>query len=319
MSHISEIKSVKNNSDIVKIISHFVDIKKDGANFTGKCPFHTEKSKSFVVSPQRQKYKCFGCGVAGDSIDFIIKHKGLNYKNALQWIADFENIIIDKEYKTDPYIEPEPTYLNPNILSKSLLSKCDNNFNIWLKSLTNKQHEYIISTSKHWDKSVCFWYIDIKNRICSGKIMQYNPINGKRIKEPKALVTWVHRVLKLPNYNLSVCLFGEYILPKYPDKKVAIVESEKTAILASIFFPNLVWLASGSLSYLNFKRCQVLKGRKVILYPDVGAESQWMEKANQLNEIMPDTKFEVHHIIGSYPKGYDLCDYILDQKLYETT
>lgn len=318
MSNISEIKSVKNNSDIIKIISHFVDIRKDGVNFTGKCPFHLEKSKSFVVNSQRQKYKCFGCGAAGDAIDFVIKYKSFSYKKALEWIADFENITIDKDYSFDAYIDPEPSFLSSQLLAKSLKSNSKNNFSIWLKSITDLPHEYIISTSnKKWFGSVIFWYIDIDNQVRSGKIMQYDPNNGKRVKEPYPLVTWVHKVLKLQNFNLNVCLFGEYLLNKYPNKTVAIVESEKTAILASACYPNLIWLASGSLSYLNFKRCQVLKGRNVILYPDVGAEPKWIEKKDQLNELMPDTKFEVRTLVGNYQKGYDLCDYILDNKLYE--
>jgi len=313
MSNISEIKSVKNNSDIIKIISHFVEIKRDGANFTGKCPFHTEKSKSFVVSSQRQRFKCFGCGAQGDSIDFVIKHKGFKYKEALEWIANFENITIDKEYSVDAYIEPETSYLP----SKFITNSNNTNFDFWLESLTNIPHEYITSASKKWNKSVVFWYIDIENRIRSGKIMQYNPNNGKRIKDPKPLVTWVHKALKMDNFNLDVCLFGEYLLKKYPNKKVAIVESEKTAILASICYPDLVWLASGSLSYLTYKRCQVLKGRTVLLYPDVGAESKWQEKSDQMNELMKDTKFTLRILPEGLPKGYDLCDYILDNKLYE--
>lgn len=318
MSNLSEIKSVKENSDIIKIVSHFIDIKKDGVNFKGKCPFHSEKSNSFIVNSQRQKYKCFGCGAAGDSIDFVINYKGFKYKDALEWIAGFENITIDKDYEYEQYIEPEPTYLNRSFLEKSIKSNSKNNFDTWFKSLTDKNHEYITSSSnKKWFGSVVFWYMDIDKNVCSGKIMQYNPENGKRIKDPVPLVTWVHKMLKLKDFTLKVCLFGEHLLTKYPNKKVAIVESEKTAILASICFPNLVWLASGSLSYLTYKRCLVLKGRNVLLYPDVGAEDKWIEKANQLNELMTDTKFEVHVLQGDYEKGYDLCDYILEKKLYD--
>jgi len=318
MSNISEIKSVKEKSDIIKIVSHFIDIKKDGVNFKGKCPFHLEKSNSFIVNSQRQKYKCFGCGASGDSIDFVINYKGFKYKEALEWIAGFENITIDKDYEYQQFIEPEPDYLSAELLNKSLKSTHHNNFDLWLKSLTDKKHEYITSTSnKRWFGSVVFWYLDVDNRVCSGKIMQYNPVNGKRIKEPKPLVTWVHKMLKIKDFTLKVCLFGEYLLPKYPNKKVGIVESEKTAILASICYPDLIWLASGSLSYLTYQRCQVLKGRNVLLYPDVGAEHLWIEKANQMNELMKETNFEVHGLRGEYEKGYDLCDYILENKLYD--
>jgi len=313
MSKLSEIKSVKKNSDIIKIISHFIEIKRDGVNFTGKCPFHQEKSKSFVVNSVRQKFKCFGCGIAGDAIDFVIKYKSWNYKQSLEWIADFENITIDKDFEYAAYVEPEPTYLNRSFLEKSLKSNSKNNFDIWLRSLTDKPHEYITSTSnKKWFGSVVFWYLDIDQNVCSGKIMQYNPANGKRVKEPKPLVTWVHKMLGIKDFTLKVCLFGEYLLPKYPNKKVGIVESEKTAILASLVFPKTLWIASGSLSYLTYKRCQVLKNRDVTLYPDVGAEDKWNEKLIQLKELMPETKWQIKKI-DSEIKGYDLCDYILEK------
>lgn len=312
---LSNIKWVKQNADIVKVISHFVELKKDGANYISICPFHNEKSKSFSVSASKNMFKCFGCGVHGDVIDFVKLKKGFGYKEAIEWISDFENISLDQEYKHSEYVPLPTSYIPNHIFKQSVSYSSVNNFTQFIDSIfPNKEHEYWISTSKHWPGSVCFWYVDIKGKIRSGKIMQYNSYTGKRIKKPKPLVTWVHRVLNIKDFNLSVCLFGEYLLPVYPNKPVGIVESEKTAIIASMIYPDKVWLASGSLTYLNYERCKVLQGRQVFLYPDSGAEDKWTEKANQLSDLIPDTEFKVIPLT-EFEKGYDLCDYILDHEL----
>ena len=70
------IEEIKNRADIVTEISNYVDIKKIGANYKGLCPFHSEKTPSFTVSPQKQIYKCFGCGEGGNVINFIMKIEG---------------------------------------------------------------------------------------------------------------------------------------------------------------------------------------------------------------------------------------------------
>jgi len=312
---LSEIKSVKKNSDIVKVIHHFIELKREGANYIARCPFHNEKSKSFTVSQSRGIFKCFGCGKSGDVIDFVQSHKGITQTEAVQWCADFQNITIQPEYKAEPYIEPVISYFPRETFLNAMNSpkRYDNNFMKWLWSVYPDGYiPYHISTSKHWHGSVVFWYEDDRGLIRSGKIMQYDPETGKRVKEPKPLITWVHKVLRIPNFNFEICLFGEHLLNLYPGRPVCIVESEKTAIIASIAYPKYIWLASGSLTNLNYKRCKVLAKRNVTLYPDVGAEDRWQEKMEQLQRLMSDTTYK---LVGlkSEVKGYDLCDYILER------
>jgi DNA primase len=71
------------NDDIVEIVSHFVELKQHGRNHQGCCPFHNEKTPSFVVSPQKGIYKCFGCGAGGDAIHFIMEHEHIEFKEAI--------------------------------------------------------------------------------------------------------------------------------------------------------------------------------------------------------------------------------------------
>ena len=84
-------EELKNSIDIVDIISNYIEIKKAGANFKANCPFHGEKTASFVISPAKQIYHCFGCGVGGDAIEFVKEYEKLNYPEALEKIASIMN------------------------------------------------------------------------------------------------------------------------------------------------------------------------------------------------------------------------------------
>ncbi|MFZ1908233.1 MAG: DNA primase [Burkholderiales bacterium] len=76
-----------NRVDIVDVVSRYVKLKKGGANFTGLCPFHSEKSPSFTVSPAKQFYHCFGCGAHGNAIGFLMSYAGLGYVDAVKDLA----------------------------------------------------------------------------------------------------------------------------------------------------------------------------------------------------------------------------------------
>lgn len=82
------IQRVKERSDIVEIISGYVSLRKAGKNYVGLCPFHTEKTPSFSVSPDRQMYHCFGCGVGGDVFSFIETQEGLSFPEAVKRLAE---------------------------------------------------------------------------------------------------------------------------------------------------------------------------------------------------------------------------------------
>ncbi len=87
----NSVEQLKNSIDIVEIISNYIEVKKAGANFKANCPFHQEKTPSFVVSPTKQIYHCFSCGVGGDAIKFVQEYEKLNYPEALEKIASLMN------------------------------------------------------------------------------------------------------------------------------------------------------------------------------------------------------------------------------------
>lgn len=91
---------------IEEVVGDFITLKRRGANMLGNCPFHNEKSPSFTVSPAKGIYKCFGCGVAGDSVKFIIEHEHKTYPEALRYLADKYAIEIEEtEAPSDKQIE----------------------------------------------------------------------------------------------------------------------------------------------------------------------------------------------------------------------
>ncbi|HGY55438.1 MAG TPA: DNA primase [Caldithrix abyssi] len=97
-----KIDEVRLSANIVHYISQFVNLKKAGRNFKGLCPFHTEKTPSFVVSPEKQIYHCFGCGKGGNVFSFIMEYEKLPFFEAVQKAADFAGIVLPKEeYKPE--------------------------------------------------------------------------------------------------------------------------------------------------------------------------------------------------------------------------
>lgn len=179
---------------------------------------------------------------------------------------------------------------------------------------------YALGASKN--NEVIFWQIDTKGKVRTAKIMQYNPETGKRVKHQSGAINWVHNKLKqtkeLPeDFNLKQCFFGEHLLKIYPEKTVAIVESEKTACIASVAIPELNWLSSGSVQGISAEKCKVLKDKNVILFPDLKAYDLWSDKAveiqkqckchikvsNLLEDLASDEEKE---------NGLDIADYLID-------
>ena len=82
------ISQIKDRLDIVDVVSQYVVLKKNGANYTGLCPFHNDKHPSMSVSPSRGIYKCFSCGAGGDALNFLVKIQNREYKDVILELAE---------------------------------------------------------------------------------------------------------------------------------------------------------------------------------------------------------------------------------------
>jgi len=165
--------------------------------------------------------------------------------------------------------------------------------------------DYLIGVTRSGD--TIFYQIDQQGRCRSGKVMKYNRETGHRIKDETMpnRITWVHSLMKyagqLPQeWTLTQCLFGEHLLPLFPEKPVALVESEKTAIICAGLIPKFIWLATGGKSQIN-ARLDVLKGRSITAFPDIDGYSTWVEKLAQLEGF----SYTVCDLLVKYGKPED--------------
>ena len=112
-SYIDEeiVERIKDNIDIVDLISDYVQLKKTGANYIGLCPFHNEKTPSFTVSDVKNIFHCFGCGEGGDGVSFIMKRENLDYPQALRFLAEKMNIeIVERQVDDKKNLIKDKTY-----------------------------------------------------------------------------------------------------------------------------------------------------------------------------------------------------------------
>jgi hypothetical protein len=233
------------------------------------------------------------------------------------------NTIFKKYSPFDKKPKLEISYIDIEIMQKSIASKESNFFIDYLVSLWDLEtasflaEKYNIGTSKYWNGATVFWQKDKEGKIRSGKIMLYNAVNGKRLKKPFNYINWVHKVLKLENFNLKQCYFGEHLLNEDKNKPVAIVESEKTAIISSIYLPEFIWLACGSVNNLNASKTKCLKGRNVVLFPDLKCFDIWKNKIPKLTNL---ATFRVSTLLRDNATetekniGLDLADYLIKIK-----
>lgn len=176
------------------------------------------------------------------------------------------------------------------------------------RDLTDK---YFLGTSNDWRKgAVAFYNIDRDGIVWYGKVMSYDS-EGKRLPGANS----VHSLLKIEGDTYKKIFFGEHLLTKFPELPVAIVEAPKTAVIASVYFPDLIWVAAGGLSWLTSDRMMGLIDRTVILYPDLGkAEIEWKEKAKSFQRLC---KVSVSPLLGNIAtederrEGLDLADFLL--------
>ena len=227
--------------------------------------------------------------------------------------------------RPDPKPEPEGGICEIpfDIVRQTVRTKPLSNFLRFLLTILPKDtiislvKDYYIGVTKSLE--AVFYQIDIQGRCRSGKIVNYNPETGHRIKseESKPPVTWVHSKLKqagkLPDkWELTQCLFGEHLLAKYPDKIVILVEAEKTAIIGAAINPKFVWVATGGKGQVGDK-LDVLEGRQIVAFPDYDGYDEWkrkFEKQPYLNIRISDY-VQKHATQEEKESGADIADLVI--------
>ena len=202
------------------------------------------------------------------------------------------------------------TYISLETFKSTFKSYRRNNFTKGLlnrfskDTVTHLIEHYFIGTISN---DVVFWQVDQFMRIRSGKIMRYDPFTLKRQKD---YFDWTHTYFKLKNFNLKQCLFGLHQIQGLdPGAYINIVESEKTAVLMSGFYPGTIWMATSGINGLNENTISPLRNYNVYLYPDIGAEIKWKKKTTGLSNI---SIIDWVKVLGIEPKDHkraDLADF----------
>jgi hypothetical protein len=269
-------RQIKDAADIVDVVSDYVALSRSGAEYTGLCPFHDDRHKgSFMVSQKKQIAHCFPCGKTWDAVQFVMDMEGLDYPDALRWLAQKYGIFVD-DAKTFEHVRrahprppraPEPPKQKrtwpTEWVERYMADKSDNLVN-WLYSLPwdgaqrarlpnvlkayGVGHSHIEDTNR--DGSVTkhdftiFWQMDELGRLHNGHLLKYGT-NGHRLKDKTDYpMTWIHARMKRAKVNpfdedtqeASYCLFGQHLLKACPAATVNIVESEKTAVIMAIAY-----------------------------------------------------------------------------------
>ena len=224
-------------------------------------------------------------------------HDNPTVKDTLTGQDGYGNVastVIKPVVKPSPDPQPQISFLPYAWVEQSMQRFDINPLYRYLATVAGKEKTdrlfnlYKVGTSKMWNGATVFWQIDINGDVRAGKIMGYDAKTGHRIKEPFNQVSWVHSVRKIPDFHMKQCLFGEHLLADASSmaRTVAIVESEKTALVAALFIPDLVWLATGGMhGCFNSETMQILQGREVVLFPDLKATDEWKRKVKMLQPI----------------------------------
>ena len=257
--------------------------------------------------------------------EWFLKTSNINYLSSESKYFNTDEITFINTIATkEPPPPIEPSFHTLELLEQMFIIKPQtDNLREFLKTkfsndevfeATNKY--FITGTNQFWNNATVFWQIDDKEQMHAGKIMLYDSITGKRIKEPYNHINWMHKAIKEPDFNLCQCLFGLHQIIKDYHKTIAIVESEKTAIVMSIFLPDFIWIATGSKQNLKFDLLKPIKKRNIVLFPDKGEYQNWLSKANELNEI--GFKIAVSELIEQtdFGNGFDLADYYFEIQVF---
>ena len=258
------IDEIKNSNDIVDIVSQYVRLKRTGSNYSGLCPFHNEKSPSFFVSPNKQIFHCFGCGVGGNVYHFISKIEGVNFRESVQILAERANIVLptlenDNDSKAEylksrvyeinkltaefyhenlykPVAKPAQEYVKKRKLDNKTLEKFKIGYSCkfdelykFLKSKEFTEEEMLASTLVKKGKSGKY-YDSFQNRL----MFPIQDIRGKYIAfGGRVLDDTKPKYINTPDtivYNKGRHLYGLNNVNTLKNKKIIIVEGYMDAV-----------------------------------------------------------------------------------------
>lgn len=275
--------------------------------------YKLEAGSKHIICPNcgKKTFKCYVDSVTGERVnpakwgrcERILSCSYHRYPKIKDGDIDSSHYVPERAF-----IAPKPIdFVDKEIVEATFNQYKTNVFYMWLVKLfgaevaDNLRTDYNIGTAK--GNGVIFWQEDRNGNVRTGKVMYYHP-NGKRIKERNSW--FLHSRIK-EDFNYRQCFFGLHLTT--PDKPVALCESEKTAILMSVFMPEYTWVASGGSEMLNLQRLNELP-RLDMVFADHGQFKKWEHKTRHFNREM-DVTVDQAVKAGTLPDGADILDLML--------
>ncbi len=267
-------------------------------NRESKCGYHKKPKDFFAENPQiksdfkKRKKRAPNYG-------FVETHTQPNPQTAQD----------EPDFIPFGYFKPTLGNYERNAFVRFLLNLFQNSANDVQTALKS----YFIGT---YETYTCFPYIDRSSRICKAKLIRFDHSTGKRLKSEFDTSSLSAKLKLGRNYKQS--FFGEHLLEN-SDKPIAVVESEKTAVIASICLPQFIWLATGSKQSLKPEKIAQIGQKEIILYPDADGFELWQEIA--LQSCFQNLSVKVSSLIEETTtdeqkaNGFDLADLLIDEQI----
>lgn len=288
--------------DVVKLYRS--NIVRNGRKYLTNCLWHNDRHPSMEIDPEKGLCHCFSCHKGGDIFSIVQRQEGLDFKEAANFLAKQAGILTlaDTDRQREPSTplepsplpepKPDPVFVGMDQVQRCVRSMNETSLYKWLckefdKSDVDKVLSmYHVGGSKFvtdvGDRAAVFPYIRTDGKCVDCKIFHLNSETGSRKTAPPVKswpggslpTTWVLAEQKQKHLRADWCNFGDHLLADKPDADVFIVESEKSALIATLAYlyepqySNVVWVAVGSKNNLNSKRFSQYNGRKVTVFPD---------------------------------------------------
>lgn len=329
---------------ITEVAKEFGKLVRKGSVYFTICPWHPDTNPSLALYERTNENKCycFTCGGKRKStIDLIMAHLNCDFPTACSWLGNRFGIppINGKHSKVKYMPFRRKTTQSPKatayVPKEWLLAHVtpDNCFCRCLAQLVKPEvveritAEYLLGSFRFANSEnamdyVLFPSIDIHARIHNIKYQSYEiDIRSPRFFHSNGTY-WLAKYLQSNGIVSSEgetnvnCLFGEHLLQLHPTSSVVLVESPKNAIVGSAFCPQYVWVATGNKNMLKRSILEPLRGRKVIVYPDRDAISDWKQSLDRMSDL---AHFQVSDFCERFaPKDklkYDIADYFIEKQM----
>lgn len=319
-----------------------LQLRRVGSVYKTLCPWHEDHAPSLVFYERtgENHCTCFACGRGGDVIAFVMQQEGWTFQQACEWLSRTYGISTTTAVrpalplpKPKPLLKPvEPDYtyiplpmLNELVSAENSLCRC-----LMLmfqpEAVDWVVEEYRIGcyAMKGFDDYTVFPNIDAEGHVYNLKVQHYetNRFSQRFAHSDTDSTRWLGTIWvnegRLPQSARfkADCLFGEHLLPRFPDQIVALVESPKNALYGALAYPQLLWVATGNKSQLKREVLLPLCGRDVIVIPDCDAVADWTATIAEMTDLANFTVSDFCRRMA--PPGetkYDIADYL--QELHQ--